>query len=321
MVEKALNYEEYEIIDTLKVTLADSFLINKIGSGHGEKKLYVGNESEVLKHFFSDFKGECFFMKRDFRKFLNEAKSEYENPKQEYKKKSEMIKYYNNLVEKNESFYEDKLCFSIYRVNVEPPRMYINSNSEYYNFMREIGLPNLSYLSIMKLKNKLGTIEFYFRIFFEYIAEIEQSISRIEEEKINDNNSITSQVKLNIVASRVGQGSYRRKLLEECSVCPFTKVNDERMLIASHIKPWKDSNDKEKIDPKNGFVFTPTYDRLFDQGFITFDDDKRLEVSPWLSPMNQKRLGIYTGKHMEILPLDEKRKGYLAYHRKNVFKA
>ncbi len=97
-------------------------------------------------------------------------------------------------------------------------------------------------------------------------------------------------------------------------------VNDERLLIASHIKPWSKSNDKEKIDPKNGFMFTPTFDKLFDKGFITFDENKTLFVSPWLSPMNQKRLGIYDGKEIPKLPLDDKRKLYLCYHREHIFK-
>lgn len=44
-------------------------------------------------------------------------------------------------------------------------------------------------------------------------------------------------------------------------------------------------------------------------------------VSPWLSPMNQKRLGIYDGKKIEQLPLDEKRNIYLKYHREVIFKA
>ena len=80
--------------------------------------------------------------------------------------------------------------------------------------------------------------------------------------------------------------------------CPITDVNDERLLVASHIKPWAKCSDKEKIDPNNGFMFTPTYDKLFDRGFISFDDNKRMLVSPWISPMNQKRLNIYEGKKL-----------------------
>lgn len=49
--------------------------------------------------------------------------------------------------------------------------------------------------------------------------------------------------------ARNGHGKYREALLEECPFCPITMLNDEHLLIASHIKPWAASNDKEKIDP------------------------------------------------------------------------
>jgi hypothetical protein len=56
----------------------------------------------------------------------------------------------------------------------------------------------------------------------------------------------------------------------------------------------------EKIDPKNGIMFTPTYDKLFDRGFISFDEADLMMVSPWISPMNQKRLNIYNGKKVNF---------------------
>jgi len=56
--------KKYEILDTKEyITLADSFLLNKIGSGHGEAKLYVGNESQELFSFWEDFNSKCFIIK------------------------------------------------------------------------------------------------------------------------------------------------------------------------------------------------------------------------------------------------------------------
>ena len=111
----------------------------------------------------------------------------------------------------------------------------------------------------------------------------------------------------------------REKLLDECPYCPITMVNDERLLIASHIKPWAKSTNFEKTDPKNGFMLTPTYDKLFDRGFISFENDGTMLVSPWISPMNQKRLDIFNGKKIRMLPT-EGREAYLYYHRELVFK-
>ena len=96
--------------------------------------------------------------------------------------------------------------------------------------------------------------------------------------------------------------------------------NDERLLIASHIKPWAVSTDIERLDPKNGFMLSPLYDKLFDRGFITFTDERRMQVSNWLSPQNVRRCGLTDNSFIQLLPLDEKRLEYLAYHREFVFK-
>lgn len=324
-----INNKYFDVIDAIEyITLADSFVKdNKIGSGHGEAKLYVGNVSpnNRIENFFEGFSNtNCFFLKKDFKLFLYDAKNEYFLPQQEYLKKDTMIERFNSLDNEIDNLDNGFLNFKLYRVNVAPPRIYVNADSQYYDFMRRIGLPNISYLSILKLKDINNNILFYFRIFIDYKPDIVgyQMPEEIEEEeKIENNTDISVKEKKNIINARVGQGEYRNKLLIECPFCPFTMVNDERMLIASHIKPWAKSNNEERIDPKNGFMFTPTYDRLFDQGFITFNDDKKLIVSPWISPMNQKRLAIYTDMEVSYLPLDDKRRQYLEYHRTNIFKS
>ena len=325
--------EECEIIDTLEyITLADSFVKNKIGWGHGEAKLYVGNENERTFSFFGDMKNlDCFFIKKDLKQFLEDAEDEFLNPQQNYIKKDELPLKFAKLIRKLEyEFNDDILLFKITRVDVAPPRVYMNCNNinvdyyKYYDFMRDVALPNISYLSILKIKDCKGDIFYYFRIFIDYRTDItgyKTSEEERQEEEIIEDEMISKKEKERLIKARVGQGAYREKLLEECPFCPFTLVNDERLLIASHIKPWVKSDDKEKIDPKNGFMFTPTYDKLFDRGFITFADDKSLIVSPWLSPMNQRRLSIYTGKLIDKLNLDEKRKEYLKYHRENRFKS
>ena len=323
-MDYVFNDEKYSVVDTLEyITLADSFVKNKIGSGHGEAKLYVGNESNRLLNFFEGFSNDCVFRKKDFEEFLKDAESEYKEPQQEYVKKAEMPEIYDNLSFMIEQFPDDVLPFSIYRVGVEPPRVYINSHSNYYDMMRTMGLPNISYLSVLKLKNQAGRLLYYFKMFVDYKSDLITYVMRDEEqqeERICNDQKLSTKVKDSLIHARIGQGDYRRKLLGECPYCPFTMVSDERLLVASHIKPWVLSDDKEKVDPKNGFMLTPTYDRLFDRGFITFEDDKTLVVSPWISPMNQKRLGIYTGKLMDMLPMDEKRKKYLAFHREYIFK-
>ena len=314
---------KYKVLDSINnITLADSFVMNKLGSGHGEAKLYVGNEGERYQTFFDDLNRECFFVKEDFDKFLLDAKDEFLNPQQEYVKKAEMPKRYNKLAERLSGYSKGVLKFNLYRKDVTPPRVYMQSDSDYYDFMRSIGLPNISYLSVMKVESKLGHIFYYFKMFVDYRCDIEtyQSPYETAEELKIQNSNLSDKKKETLIQARKGQGQYRSQLLEECQFCPISLINDERLLIASHIKPWVDSNDKEKIDPKNGFALSPNFDAMFDKGFMTFESDKSLVVSPWISPMNQKRLQIYTGMKVPKLPLDDKREEYLIYHRKNVYK-
>lgn len=164
----------------------------------------------------------------------------------------------------------------------------------------------------------------YMKIFIDYNPEVSKYVlpkEKAEEQRIIEDEAISKTMRLALIQSRVGQGDYRTRLLQESSVCPFTFVNDERLLVASHLKPWAQSTDEEKLDPKNGIICTPTYDKLIDRGFITISDDKKLIVSPWLSQMNQKRLGIYTGKIIRTLILDSDRKKYMAFHREKIFKS
>ncbi|WP_144005858.1 HNH endonuclease [Helicobacter cetorum] len=189
------------------------------------------------------------------------------------------------LLAQCQQFDETFLEFELYRVGVKPPRVYANSPSLYYDFMRSVGLANISYLSVLKLETNTKEILFYFKIFIDYNPEIlcyQHNTPKIKMPK----------KQVSLTQARMGQGEYRHKLLLECPFCPFTMVNDEHLLIASHIKPWIKCDDKEKIDPKNGIILTPTYDKLFDRGFISFDENKRLLLSPWLSPMNIKRLNL-----------------------------
>ncbi|MBQ9678517.1 MAG: HNH endonuclease [Prevotella sp.] len=119
---------------------------------------------------------------------------------------------------------------------------------------------------------------------------------------------------------REGQDEYRRKLLEECPFCPITMINEESLLIASHIKPWAVSDSKERIDPNNGFILSPLYDKLFDRGYITFSEDKRVSISNWLSRQVKDRIGIKENQIFQFLPMNNDRAKYLEYHRDTVFK-
>lgn len=315
----------FEIVDTVeKMTIADSFVVssNKIGTANGEAKLYIGYEGEETRKFYGDkgFRLDCFVLKKDLKEFLIQIKSEYINPEQQYRQKEALGALWDERMEKLDN-YDEIIYFSLFeQTQIKGPRIYINADRKDYNYklIREIALPNISYLSAIKLIDPTGKIYFYFKPFIEYFGEYEnpfiaEEIAKIEEEEI------PAEVKIQLIRARKGQGKYRQALLEQCPFCPITLISDDRLLIASHIKPWVKSDDHEKTDPKNGFMFTPTFDLLFDRGFISFTNDKKIIISPWLSKMTISKLNISPDKQYNMLPVNG-RERYLEYHRNEIFK-
>jgi len=313
--------KDYNIIDAKEyMTIPDCFVLkNKIGDGHGEAKFYIGNENGETLGFFDDFDRKCFFLKEDIVRYLSDAKNEYLKPEQEYKDKDDLPALWTDLMSEAESLSRE-IVFNIYRSNVEPPRVYINSEADIYKFLRKIALPNISYLSVLKLSLN-GEMLYYFKPFIDYyyLGEVSHpSLIKEEEEEIRDDSSIPAIEKEQLTKARIGQGKYRDDLLCEIPYCMVTKVTEERLLIASHIKPWVDADYSEKLDSKNGLTLTPTYDKLFDRGFISFDDNGRIMISPWLSPMNQRKLGLTPAIAIDLV--DAKRRGFMQYHREHIFK-
>lgn len=318
-----LDNEQFNVEDTLeKITIADSFVVrdNKIGSGNGEAKLYVGNDNDNLRAFFggSGFNNKVFLLKKDLIKYLEDTKEEYLNPCQNYINKEKLPQLFSdrlNLI----SNLPNIISFNIFeKTNIRGPRVYVNSDDNFYSLIRELSLPNISYLSIVKLRGRFDEELFYLRLFADYFGDFEhpntKKTQNEELEKIVD-----PQEKEIIAKARKGQGKYRKELLKLCPVCPITGITDDRLLRASHIKPWSKSNNFEKIDPFNGFMLTPTYDHLFDKGFISFDNNRNILLSPFLSKMTYSMLSLSDRKIYSQLPIDG-REVYLDFHRENIFK-
>lgn len=318
-----INKVEYKVVDTKeKMTVPDCNVVlsNKIWTWHWEAKFYIWQESEEIREIFWKewFNDRWFFLKKDLLNYLEEVKSEYKNPNQEYIKKDLLSEKWDERFSII-NWLDEVLFFDFSETVVKWPRIYINSKDKYYQLFRELSLPNITYLSTIKLEWKKWENIFYFRLFVDYFDEYESPYIIEEEKKVFENNYINETEKTQIVRARKWQWLYRKKLLEECPFCPITMIWDDRLLIASHIKPWAKSELGEKTDPKNGFMLTPTYDLLFDRWYISFTDDKKMIISPWLSKMTCSKLNISPDKKYTMLPT-EWREIYLEYHRKNLLK-
>ena len=113
--------------------------------------------------------------------------------------------------------------------------------------------------------------------------------------------------------ARIGQGRFRKDLLNLWRSCPITGVTHQDLLIASHVKPWAISSDEEKLDPLNGFLFAAHIDRLFDKGLISFSPSGNILISPHLSTQDARALNIHHEITLLLKPGNHK---YLEAHRR-----
>lgn len=150
----------------------------------------------------------------------------------------------------------------------------------------------------------------------EIISDISEGESKIIEKIINKK-GLSETEKNQIIKARKGQGRFRRDLIKDCGYCPISQIDNTNLLVASHIKPWRSSNNHERLNPKNGILFTPTYDKLFDKGLISFNNDKSLIISPKLSFQDQKLLNIVDKMDIPAFPVSG-REMFLEYHRKKI---
>ena len=132
-------------------------------------------------------------------------------------------------------------------------------------------------------------------------------------EAIRKDRTISETQKELLTFARIGHGKYRKDLIELWGKCSVSECNMTDLLIASHIKPWSESSNEEKLDRYNGLLLLPNYDKLFDKHLISFDDDGKIIISSQIKEEEYKVLGISANDTLfKILP---ENKPYLKIHR------
>ena len=89
--------------------------------------------------------------------------------------------------------------------------------------------------------------------------------------------------------------------------------------MSAYCKPWRDSDDAERLDGENGLLLTPTIDHLFDRGFISFEADGKLLVSPVAHGPSLERMGVPAGERVNVGGFPEGQRRYFEFHRERVF--
>jgi hypothetical protein len=121
-----------------------------------------------------------------------------------------------------------------------------------------------------------------------------------------------------VIQSRIGQGQFRANLVEYWQGCSVTGCTQIELLKASHIKPWRDSSNTERLDLFNGLLLIPNLDACFDLGLISFDNDGKILISNRLNPSVASLIGI--NHELKLLKIEQRHKEFMQYHRQNIFR-
>lgn len=147
--------------------------------------------------------------------------------------------------------------------------------------------------------------------------------------------SVLETERIVLAAARVGQHVFAAQVLANCgSRCVFCGLRPaafgaRRMLLAGHIKPWRDSTPTERIDPRNGLAACPAHDVAFDTGMLTVNGGLRIHLAPSMAQAvhDDQLARQYYGRPplSEVLLLPEGAQApaakYLDWHRQKVFVA
>lgn len=127
------------------------------------------------------------------------------------------------------------------------------------------------------------------------------------------------------VKVRRGQQFFRQSILNAYGVrCCISGINAPRLLVASHIKPWRDFPG-DRLNPHNGLCLSSLHDAAFDSGLITLDEKFRVVLSKRLrgyfpQPALEQSFVPFEGKAIRLPEkLAEPDAEFLSFHRDEVF--
>ena len=132
----------------------------------------------------------------------------------------------------------------------------------------------------------------------------------------------SGQTRDQLVQQRIGQTFFRRTVLSSYhDRCCITGLSEPRLLLASHIVPWG-KDQANRLNPHNGLCLSALYDRAFDQGLITLDEEWRVVLSATLKkpePPLQKHFHSVEGQKIEFPERFSPDPQLMQYHREQVF--
>jgi putative restriction endonuclease len=167
----------------------------------------------------------------------------------------------------------------------------------------------------------------------ELLFESEKILAYLDnvtiEEKFKDDlqpiEHLKGDVKFREVKTRVNQNAFRQIVLANYNnSCAISGIDVNDFLIASHIIPWSE-NEKERLNPENGICFSSLYDKAFDKGYFTLNQNFEVILSKEIKKHEKKDFFKRFFKEIEGTKIHLPKKYYpnssfLEYHRDVHFK-
>ncbi len=116
-----------------------------------------------------------------------------------------------------------------------------------------------------------------------------------------------------VIAARRGQGLFRELLDQRWGNCAVTACATRELLRASHIRPWRESSNADRLNPDNGLLLAAHLDAAFDQGLISFANDGCILIHARLPSADAEAIGISAG--MRLREVRSGHRPFLARHR------
>lgn len=202
---------------------------------------------------------------------------------------------------------------------------------ENFSMLKDNGNANEYYLCELpnELANKLINLHPEYK--YQEIIDNLKSNSALEIEKqlnedkelarvISSNPNLSPTEKEAIIKARIGQGKFKDNVCQIEKCCRITGTYEVQFLIASHIKPWRESvhAPDERLDGNNGLLLAPHVDKLFDNGYISFNQNGTMIVS---SELDQRILEQWRiDPRVNVGAFSDAQEVYLKFHRDVVFK-
>ncbi|WP_295451197.1 HNH endonuclease [uncultured Thiodictyon sp.] len=120
-----------------------------------------------------------------------------------------------------------------------------------------------------------------------------------------------------LIDARLGQGDFRTRLMERWdAACAVTGCDQPQVLRASHMKPWRSSNNTDRLNPHNGLLLSANVDALCDRGLVSFQDNGTMLISTQVSQTTRNLLDLPASLRKQ---LHDEEKGFLTFHRDTIF--